>query len=132
ARLTGNENLSEIAQKIAQAFAAEIKNMPQAYTQMLSALDFMFGPTVEVVIAGELQDSDTQKMLKQLYSSFIPNKVVLHHPSGRERAAIESIAPFTRGQEPIDNKATAYICRNFACQAPVTDANSLLKALTDV
>ena len=132
ARLTGNEELTKIAQKIAQAFAAEIKKIPQAYTMILSALDFILGPTIELVIAGKPQAADTQAMLKKIHTSFIPNKVVLLHPGGKEGRAIESIAPFTREQKALNNKATAYICKNFACQAPITDANSLLKALTEI
>jgi uncharacterized protein YyaL (SSP411 family) len=129
ARLTGNTGLEEIAQKIAQAFSREIIQAPQAYTQMLCALDFLVGPPMEIVIAGDLQAADTKHMLEKLYSAFVPNKVVLLHAKGETGRQIEEIAPFTRNQESLEGKATAYICRNFACQAPVTDPDKILNLL---
>ena len=129
ARLSGNNGLEEIARNIARAFSREIRDTPQAYTQMLSALDFMVGPAAELVIAGDLQDQNTERLLKKLYTSFVPNKVVLLHPSGEAGKVIEDIAPFTREQQAIEGKATAYVCRNYACQAPVNDAEAMMELL---
>jgi uncharacterized protein len=129
ARLTGDSGLEEVARNIARAFSREIGEAPQAYTQMLCALDFMAGPSLEIVIAGDLQDSGTQRMLARLYSSFVPNKVVLLHPDGEAAQAIEELAPFTREQQRVAGKATAYVCRNFACQAPVTDPEKIMELI---
>lgn len=35
--------------------------------------------------------------------------------------ALHSLVPFAANQPMIDNKATAYICENFACQEPTID-----------
>ena len=129
ARITGNVDLEKIAQKIARAFSREVTEAPMAYTQMLQAIDFMAGPSLEIVIAGEVQSEDTQNMLQTLYRSFVPNKVVLLHPTGEEAKDIEALAPFTREQQSVEGKATAYICRNFTCQAPITDVEKLTSLL---
>ncbi|MBT9150151.1 MAG: hypothetical protein DDT40_00317 [candidate division WS2 bacterium] len=128
-RLTGNSRLVEIAQKIARSFSRNIQEEPHAYTHMLCSIDFMLGPTTEVVIAGELRNSDTQLLLNNLNAVFLPNKVVLLHPSGEAGKDIEELAPFIREQQPVEGKATAYICRNFSCLTPVTDGTALLKLL---
>lgn len=129
ARLTGNSGLEEVAGKIARAFSGEIQEMPQAYPQMLCAIDFMVGPSLEIVIAGNPKAADTEQMLRKLYRAFVPNKVVLLHPPGDEGRSIEAIAPFTKEQQSVEGRATAYICRDFACRAPVTDAETFMKML---
>jgi uncharacterized protein len=129
ARLTGNAELEQIAQKTAGAYEVDLQRVPSAYTFMLSALDFALGPTAEVVIAGDLQDAKTRQLLEKLFSSFIPRKVVLLHQPGDEGRQIEAIAPFTREQNTIDGKAAAYVCRDFSCQAPVTDATEMMSLI---
>lgn len=129
ARLTGNGQLEERAGSIARAFSREIRRAAQAYTQMLCTVDFMIGPPLEIVIAGNLKAKDTQYMLKTLYSAFVPNKIVLLHPSGEESRNIGEIAPHIGKRHSIQGKATAYVCRNFSCQAPVTDTGELMKLL---
>lgn len=128
ARITGNSQLEEIAEKIARAYSRDLNQSPSAFTQMLVALDFAFGPSLEVVIAGDAGAADTQKMLKELRTAFVPNKVVVFHPSG-DGEAIEKLAPYSKEQQSIDGKAAAYICRNFACQAPVTDVEKMISLL---
>jgi uncharacterized protein len=32
---------------------------------------------------------------------------------------------------PVEGKATAYVCRRYACQAPVTDPREMEKALKE-
>ena len=129
ARITGNPDLEGAARGIAAAFSGEITRYPSAYTQMLAALDFMLGPSLEIVIAGKKEDERTQRMLSALRRPFLPNKVVLLHPPGEEGAEIEALAPFVRGQQPLGGKTAAYVCRDFSCQAPVTEVEDLLKLI---
>ena len=72
----------------------------------MQALDFAVGPSIEVVVAGELAKSQTQALVKALHKDFIPNKVILHRPPG-ENASIVKIAPYTENQEPDDDGATS-------------------------
>ena len=67
-------------------------------------------------------------MLRALRKRFLPNKVVLLRPDAKS-PAITRIAPYTTAQTSIDGKATAYVCRDFACRAPTTDAAKMLELL---
>ena len=42
------------------------------------------------------------------------------------------LAPYTAAQGAIDGKATAYVCRDHACEAPTTDAALMLSHLLAV
>jgi uncharacterized protein YyaL (SSP411 family) len=46
--------------------------------------------------------------------------VLLFHPSGIERKAVETLAPFLEPVTAQNGVATAYLCRNRSCLSPVT------------
>ena len=41
------------------------------------------------------------------------------------------LAPFTSTQSSIDGRATAYVCRNYNCKLPTTDAVEMLSLLEE-
>jgi hypothetical protein len=126
-RLTGQPPYEDRADELVKAFSSQIRTGPQSFTQFLVGFDFFTGPTHEVVISGDPQAPDTQAMLRALSTGFRPRLVVLNRPPGE--TPILSLAPFTREQIAKDGKATAYVCQNFACQAPVQSVDDMLKTL---
>jgi uncharacterized protein YyaL (SSP411 family) len=128
-RITGNPDLEQKADQLTRAFSKEITSFPMAYTQLLIALDFMFGPTQEIVIAGDPSIEETQAMVKAVRKNFIPNKVVLLYPEGPEGQRLVDLSPFVKNMVPIEKKATAYVCQQYACKTPITDASQLEKTL---
>ncbi|MFZ3385263.1 MAG: thioredoxin domain-containing protein [Candidatus Methanoperedens sp.] len=126
-RITADPELERKAQALGQAFSRIVGQAPAGYTMLMSALDFTFGPTSEVVIAGDLQKNDTIDMLKALRKEFIPNKVVIFRPDGDSE--ITRISDHTKNLSSKGGKATAYVCRNFICQLPVTEPGEMLGLL---
>ncbi|MGE5893065.1 MAG: thioredoxin domain-containing protein [bacterium] len=131
ARITGESEHYDRAVSIESAFSDRLRESPVSYAMMLVALDYKLHPVREVVIAGDPGQEDTKAMVKALRSEFIPNKIVLLHPSGRAASDIEGIAHFTTDLNPKDGKATAYVCKNFSCAFPTTDPEEMLKLLRD-
>ncbi len=128
ARMTGNTQYEEKAAALAKAFSSHLEGEPSQNTMFMAALDFFTGPTSELVIVGDPNSEETKKMLYTLRSSFIPDKTILFkNPSDLN---LESIAHFTKGMSTIDNKTTAYICRNFVCSRPLTDVDEIMRVLT--
>jgi hypothetical protein len=128
-RLVGDPKLDSLAEQLISAFAGEIGPSPSAFTQMMTAVDFATGPSYEVVLAAEPDAADTKAMLRSLYSTFIPNKVVVLRPSNEESPAIIELAAYTKEHGSIDGQATAYVCRNYACQLPTADPKVMLQQL---
>jgi uncharacterized protein YyaL (SSP411 family) len=128
-RLTGKSELEERAHDIMRAFGGQVAGAPGGFSHLLMAADFALGPAQEVVIAGDPADEVTRQMLAALRGRFLPSVVVLLHPEGREAEAIGELVPFLRGQTRVDGMATAYVCRNFACQIPVTAAEAMLELI---
>ena len=65
-------------------------------------------------------------MLRRLASAYHTSAVVLSAP---QDAADASPWPVFQGRATIDNKPTAYICRNYACQLPTTNPDTMLSQL---
>ena len=124
-RMTGSPDLEQLAEQLFAAFSKEVTTQPVGYTQLLSALDFMMGPTQEIVIAGDPALDATRDMLRTVRGKFLPNKVVLLRKSGPDGKRLEALSPFVKEMRPMDRKPTVYICEQYACKAPVTDAAKL-------
>ncbi len=129
-RITANSDLEQKAMEIGRAFSRNIRQSPQAHTQLMVAVDFGIGTTHEVVIAGDLSGRDTKAMLKVLRTQFLPNKVVLLRPTEEESPEIIRLAEYTRHQSSMDGKATAYVCLNYSCKVPTTDIKEMLEFLS--
>jgi uncharacterized protein YyaL (SSP411 family) len=128
-RITANTDYEEKATKIVKAFSQDVGVSPSGYTQLMVALGFGIGPSYEIVIVGNPEARDTKDMLDALRRHFIPNKVVLLKPDNQESPDIISLAEFTKDQSSIDGKATAYVCLDYACKLPTTDAKKMLELL---
>lgn len=121
-RITANESYEKRANAAFRVVSDEVTLAPSASTHLLSALSFALGPTQEIVIAGD----DVSAMQRAVFRPFVPNKVVVHRPSGDD-PAIAKIAAYTAEQRPIGEKATAYVCTNYMCKLPVTDPAKVLQ-----
>ena len=128
-RITSDTELEGQASELVKAFSVQVKARPSAYTQLLGAVDFAVGPAYEVVIAGDLAAADTAALLAGLRREFVPNKVVLLRPNGAKADDIIRLAPFTKFQTSRNDKATAYVCRNYACEEPTNDGKKMLELL---
>lgn len=123
ARSTGETDFESKAAQMAKALASEVARMPSQNTMFLTALDFLLGPSYEIIIAGDPEFQDTINMLKALRTEFVPNKII--HLKATNDSDLQKLASFTKDIQPVDKRATAYICRNFACSTPTTDLNQL-------
>jgi len=73
-RMTGNIQLEQKADQLIRAFSEQVADQPMAFTQLLIALDFMIGPSQEIVIAGDPSLKNTQAMIHAVQRNFLPNK----------------------------------------------------------
>jgi hypothetical protein len=129
ARITANTDFEEKAARIGRAFSKAVNQSPSAYTQLMLAVDFMVGPSYEVVIAGKSGARDTKTMIRALREHFVPNKVVLFRPTNEKSPDIIRLAEYTKYQSSIDGKATAYVCLNYNCKLPTTAPLKMLELL---
>ena len=128
-RITGDAGLEKKAETIGRTFSSSVWGTPSAHSQLLQAVDFLVGPTYEIIICGVPGERDTDVMLQAIRSSFIPNKIILFKPTGDTSNSLASIAAYTLPLTANAGKATAYVCRDFACQLPTNDPVTMLSQL---
>jgi uncharacterized protein YyaL (SSP411 family) len=128
-RLTGRTDLEERAVKLSRSFSKSVAEYASAHTYMMGAVDFMAGPSFEIVIVGNPDAEDTRRLHQTLLSRYIPNKVVLFKPADDANHPISDLAPYAQSMTALDGKATVYVCRNFACELPTTDADKMLSLI---
>lgn len=117
-KITGNTELEERAEDIFRAFGNSVKNVPTAYSKMLSAFLYSTIPGKQIVIAGKKNNTDTIEMLRTLNQKYNPYTTVALN-NGSER--IYKTIPYAENELMVENKTTAYICENFTCGIPITD-----------
>jgi uncharacterized protein len=81
--------------------------------QMLVAHGFALGRPREIVLAGPRSDPAMLEMLASIRRHFLPGAVVMRS----EQSSLPMSA--------LEGAATAYVCENFACNLPVTNASAL-------
>lgn len=66
-----------------------------------------------------------------LRSVYLPNSVVVLRPEPGEDHPITELAPFTREHRSVAGRATAYVCRDYACRLPTNDPDKMLALLVN-
>jgi uncharacterized protein YyaL (SSP411 family) len=129
--LIASAEYEDRAARIAGAFAGDVWDRPLAHAMFLSSLDFMEGPSYEVVVVGDPGGEDTRAMLRALQGGLLPNVVVLLLPAGPgvKRPPILRRVGYIEDMGMVDGKAAAYVCENHECSAPTTEPRMMLKAL---
>ena len=126
-RLIADPDFEEQASRLFKSVAENVKQTPSAHTLFMLAVDFAVGPSYEVIIVGDSQADDTQRMLQALRTTFLPNKVVLLRPSEKKTPDILRLAKYIEPYTSVDGKATAYVCRNYICSLPTIEINRMLE-----
>jgi uncharacterized protein YyaL (SSP411 family) len=127
ARLTGNDDIVRLANEQVSAFAGDVAIYPMGHAHFMMAVQFLFGPTQEIVIAA-LNKQAAEEMVQEVRAHFMPNAVV-SVVTNETKDKLLLLAPMLTDKTTQEGKATAYVCENFACQAPVTNIEEFRRQL---
>jgi uncharacterized protein YyaL (SSP411 family) len=105
-----------------------MRRAPAAFGRLLSALDFYLSSPVEVALVGRLGTHDMQTLVRAVWQPFSPNKVVAAREADDEEAA--KVVPLLEARPQIKGLPTAYLCRNYICEAPTTDPEQVRRELS--
>jgi len=128
-RLTMNQEFAEQGSRILEAFSSQLAQSPVSSSAMLIALNFWLGPQQEIIIAGDAEAMDTQRMIERVRSTFLPNAIILLHDLSGANSALYELVPFIKHQIPLNDKTTAYVCEDYACRQPMNDPGDLERLL---
>jgi hypothetical protein len=124
---TGEEAYERLAVQALRPLADLMARAPAGFGRWLAALDFHLGPVVEVALVWPKKEADRDRLATEVFGRYLPNRVVVGGADGGSAAAAR--VPLLDGRATLQGKATAYVCRRFACQAPTTDSQELARQL---
>ena len=127
AALTGEERYERHALSALRPMADLLGRHPTAFGRFLCALDFHVGPRVEVAFVAPRHIEETTELAHDVFTRFLPNLVVAGVVDGHRQAVIG--VPLLEGRVAVGGRPTAYVCRNYVCERPVTDRTALGKQL---
>jgi uncharacterized protein YyaL (SSP411 family) len=125
--LTENEDYRRKAVAVFRLIRDAAERYPSAFGYMLGALDFHLSAPREIVIVGEPGDPATAALRREVWSRYLPHKVVALTVGGDAEAA--SVVPLLRERVAVGGRPTVYVCENYACQQPVTEPADLAAQL---
>ena len=119
---TGDARYREAADRALGTVASYLARYPTGFAQWLVAATFATADVVEVAIVGEPADPATRSLLAPAWSSWRPFQVLAVAPPGSVGG---SAVPLLADRVALDGRPTAYVCRGFVCELPVTDPAAL-------
>ncbi len=126
ASFTGEERYRKRADELFTAASGYLSRAPLALPRMLCALDFATAAPREVVLAGDLGSADFEALRAAVDRSPQLNRVLAH--ADRDES-LADLVPILAGRGGPSGAARAWVCRDFACGLPVSDAAELQTAL---
>jgi uncharacterized protein len=131
AQFTNSQGLESMARQSFSFFGEKLLSAGQSLPQMLAALDFGLSKPKQVFIAGSADDPHTQRILRAVHSSFVPDKVLMLADGGEGSAELSIFLPMAGTLKRLEGQATAYVCKNYACQLPSSDPVEIARILAD-
>jgi hypothetical protein len=126
--LTNDPSMTEKIEKTLGRFGERLMQAGRAVPMMLAALSTYHAGMTQVVLAGPRDRDDMQALLDVARSQYRPTTLTIQVDPARHEA-LAAMLPWLAAMRMRDGKATAYVCRDFACQAPTSDPHVLQAAL---
>ncbi|MBN1318964.1 MAG: thioredoxin domain-containing protein [Anaerolineales bacterium] len=120
AGLTNNLRYVEIAHRSLAQIQPMMAHYPLGFGQWLQALIYALSTPREIAIVGDPGSPETMALLNVVRDGYRPFQVVALGPYD-----IDAPVPLLQDRGLIDSQATAYVCREFTCMAPVTEPEAL-------
>jgi uncharacterized protein YyaL (SSP411 family) len=123
ALLTGEGELQSLAESNLGTMTKFMSQYPTGFGQWLTAASFMLGNPREVALVGS--PAELEPLIAVVRDTYRPFQVTAAGNEGTTEI------PLLRDRPKVDGKGTAYVCRHFVCQAPVTEPSMLERELGD-
>ncbi|MDQ1637946.1 MAG: uncharacterized protein QOF62_1285 [Pyrinomonadaceae bacterium] len=115
--LTTNQDYQRRAATILRLTANGMLRYPSGFGRVLCALDFYLDTPKEIALIGPSDSPQTISLAREVWSRYLPNKVVAK-AAPQDDAAANAIS-LLQGRIQLNGQPTAYVCEHFTCKKPV-------------
>jgi uncharacterized protein YyaL (SSP411 family) len=125
----GEERYAAQASNALRPMADLMNRYPSGFGRYLSALDFHLGPVAEIALVWPAGDGGAaDALMRTVFGRYLPNRVV----AGAQESAGAGGLPLLAGRVAVAGRPTAYVCRRYVCERPVTAPQELARQLEGV
>ncbi len=119
-KMLDREEYDKRARTIVELFGQTLQSSPTAVPILALAADFLEHGTQQIVLMGDKLKDDFKRFRKISQTKFLPNCVLLYQSSTEVKDWLAGQNLALASMEDKDGLPTAYVCKNFSCQAPTT------------
>jgi len=99
---------------------------------MLAGLSLWHAAASQIVLLGPRDRDDTRALLAEIGSRYLPFALVVPIDGPDAQAVLAVTMPFVSAMRLIDERASAFVCRDFACRQPVNTVSALTTELAAI
>jgi uncharacterized protein len=129
AHLTDDAGARKKAERTLGRYGERAGRAARVIPMMLAGLSTWHAGAAQIVILGD--DTDAAPLRAEAARHYLPFALIIPVPvtPGERQRAVGQAMPFIAPMRPKDGRATAFVCRDFACREPVTTAEALAAQL---
>ena len=124
AHLTGDDGYRERAEAVLRAFASRLASYGRTLPMMSAALSVAITPPEQIVVVSNGQE-ETERLWRAANRRYRPFAQIFRIGAGDEQRQLGRLLPWTAAMTTQQGRAAAYVCRNFTCEAPTADPETL-------
>jgi uncharacterized protein YyaL (SSP411 family) len=128
--ITGDQHYRDLAVRGLAGVQQAMRQTPLGVSQWLCDLDFFLARPLEIVVVGEKDDPLAEALLKEVNCKWLPEAIVAAFDPGHPGMLGE--LPLFSGRGLVDAGPAVYICRNYSCQKPITEVQTLARELSNL
>jgi uncharacterized protein YyaL (SSP411 family)/aryl-alcohol dehydrogenase-like predicted oxidoreductase len=123
----GREDFREAAANAIRVYGRQMTRYGRAFAKSLCVVDLLLRGPVELAFIGSPAEPGYEALRAEANRRYLPNRIIAHHdPQGPD-----PFHPLCKGKSLVKGRAALYVCRNFSCQAPVTEPAQIDAALAE-
>lgn len=130
-RLSGEDRIYRIVEQTLGSMQEQIQKHPANAVEMLLAQGMAMLPPVEVVVAGQADAPNVEPLMDAVRSYPAQLVSLLRIATETDRGRLAERLPHLEQMTVAADKASAHVCHNRTCRAPVADAASLKNQIDD-
>jgi len=107
-----------------ESLAEPMLRFPTAFGHLLGCADMELYGAIEVALLGSTQSGEFRALERAVAAQYVPSLVLAGGAPGESH-----VVKLLDDRPLIDDQPTAYVCRGYACDKPVTDPAALAEQL---
>ena len=128
-QLTGDAGAARKIEATLRRYGPDMDQVARVVPMMMAALSGFHASRPQIVIVGHRDAEETRAMRDTLARHYLPFAVSVFVEPGPHQQAVARLLPFIEPMVMQQGRATAYVCRDFTCQAPAVTTDALREAL---